>query len=241
MIIELIGSSGAGKTTLADGLAARLKRDGYAFRVVIGRRNGMPLRSIRTSVGAVQSLLPGFPHGHLAATLIDLLPPRSFIWSMRLRGYISKLYAMLIASNTTADIVLVDQGFIQLICSLVLLSGIVDRRRIADALASVPQPDLVIRMDVPLNILEARLMERRQRLGRIQRLLELDLKMGMAQVEIVNMLCEMLAPERLVTVTHSDNGSSVDPVETIMSEIRSRIVNSPATHCAVETKVPVRH
>lgn len=240
MIIELIGASGAGKTTLADGLAARLKQDGYAFRVVVGRRSGMPSRSFRTSVGAVQSWLPGFPHGHLAATLIDLLPPRSVIWSMRLRGYISKLYAMLIAGNTAVEIVLVDQGFIQLICSLVLLSGIVDRRRIADALASVPQPDLVIRMDAPLSILQARLMERHQRLGRIQRLLELDLKMSMAQVEIVNMLCELLPPERLVTITYSDNGSSVDPVETIMSEVRSRVANSPANHCAVETKVPAR-
>jgi hypothetical protein len=228
MIIELIGSSGTGKTTLAEGLAARLKQEGYAVRVVIGRRNRLPSRSLATSIGAVKSWFPGFPHARLAARLMDLLPPRSFIWSMRLRGYISKLCAMSIGCSNTTDIVLVDQGFIQLICSLVLLSGVVDRRRIADALACVPQPDLVIRMEAPLNVLERRLIERRQRLGPIQRLLELDLKMSMAQVEIVKMLCEMLGPQRLVTNIYSDDGSSADVVEKVMSEVQSRLAQSAA-------------
>jgi hypothetical protein len=73
---------------------------------------------------------------------MGLLPPRSFLWSMRLRGYISNLREMTIDGTACADITLLDQGFVQIISSLVLLSGIVDRRRIAEALARVPKSDL---------------------------------------------------------------------------------------------------
>jgi ubiquinone/menaquinone biosynthesis C-methylase UbiE len=152
---------------------------------------------------------------------MGLLPPRGFLWSLRLRGYISYLCGM--TNGECADITLLDQGFVQLICSLVLLSGIVDRRRILEALASVPKPDLVIRVDTPLELVEARLLERRQRLGPIQRRLELNLKTSFEQVKIVEMLSEMLASQgqRSMKIGCFDERSLTAATEKVLAEVRS--------------------
>src|SRR5437588_822513 len=221
MIIELLGPSGAGKTTLADALAIRLRQEGYAVRTVIGRRNRLFSRLLARSVGAIQSWSAGPVQTGLPATVMGLLPPRGFLWSLRLRGYISYLCGM--TNGACADITLLDLGFVQLTCSLVLLSGIVDRRRILEALASVPKPDLVIRVDTPLELVEARLLERRQRLGPIQRRLELNLKTSFEQVKIVEMLSEMLASQgqRSMKIGCFDERSLTAATEKVLAEVRS--------------------
>lgn len=235
MVIELLGSSGAGKTTLADALAHRLRLEGYTVRAVIGRRTGLLARSLARSLGAIQSWSLGTPQARLATVLMGLLPPRSFLWSIRLRGYISYLCDISIGSPSGEDIMLLDQGFVQLVCSFVVLSGIIDRLRITEALACVPKPDLVIRVDASFEILGTRLFKRQQHLGPIQRQLELDLQTSLEQVNIVKMLSEMLASEgqRSVTVSCSDERSIAAAIEKIMSEIRSRAGKPPAPHCAL--------
>src|SRR5437588_5580522 len=221
MIIELLGPSGAGKTTLADALAIRLRQEGYAVRTVIGRRNRLFSRLLARSVGAIQSWSAGPVQTGLPATVMGLLPPRGFLWSLRLRGYISYLCGM--TNGECADITLLDQGFVQLICSLVLLSGIADRRRIVEALACVPKSDLVIRVDTPLELIEARLLERRQRLGPIQRRLELNLQTSLKQAKIVEMLSEMLTSEgqRWMNIDCFDERSLAVATEKILAEVRS--------------------
>lgn len=223
IIVELFGPSGAGKTTIADALAFRLRQEGYAVRAVIGRRTHLFSRSLTRSFEVIQSWSRGARQTHLVAAVMKLLPPHSLLWSMRLRGYLSHLCdEMSLGSNEDVDITLLDQGFVQAICSLVQLSGIVDRRRITVALACVPKPDLVIRVDAPLKILEARLVDRRQRLGPIQRGLELDLQKSLDQVKLVEMLFELMAAEGppSVTVSCSDERSLAAAIETIMSEVR---------------------
>jgi hypothetical protein len=138
MIIELLGPSGAGKTTIADALAVRLRQEGYAVQTVIWRRDRLLSRSLAKGVRAIQSLSPRAPQARLASILMGLLPPRNRLWSMRLRSYLSQLWGMSIGSDAVSDITLLDQGFVQIISSLVLLSGIVDRRRIAEARSGDP-------------------------------------------------------------------------------------------------------
>jgi len=241
MIIELLGSPGAGKTTLADALAHRLRLEGYAVRAVIGRRTGLLSRSLARSVGMIRSWSPGAPQARLAAVLIGLLPPRSFLWSMRLRGYMSYLCDVSIGSPAGADITLLDQGFVQLVCSFVLLSGIIDRQRITEALACIPKPDLVIRVDTSFDVLGTRLVKRRQHLGPIQRRLELDLKTSLEQVNIVKMLSEMLASEgqRSVTISCSDERSIAAAIEKVVSEVRSGTGKPLALHRASRSQYPI--
>jgi adenylate kinase family enzyme len=52
MIIELLGPSGAGKTTIADALAVRLRQEGYAVQTVIWRRDRLLSRSLAKGVRA---------------------------------------------------------------------------------------------------------------------------------------------------------------------------------------------
>jgi thymidylate kinase len=241
MVIELLGSSGAGKTTLADALVRRLTLEGYTVRAVIGRRTGLLSRSLARSIGAIQTWSPGAPQARLASVLMGLLPPRSFLWSMRLRGYISYLCDMSISNPSGADITLLDQGFVQLVCSFVVLSGIVDTLRITEALACIPKPDLLIRVDASFEVLGTRLSKRRQHLGPIQRQLELDLQTSLKQVNIVKMLSEMLASEEpgLVTISCSDERSMAGSIEKIISEVRSRTDKPPALHCASRRQYPI--
>lgn len=124
MIIELLGPSGAGKTTIADALAVRLRQEGYAVQTVIWRRNRLLSRSLAKGVSTIQSWFPRAPQTRLASVLMSLLPPRNLLWSMRLRSYLSQLWGMSITSTSVTDITLLDQGFVQIICSLVLLSGV---------------------------------------------------------------------------------------------------------------------
>jgi SAM-dependent methyltransferase/thymidylate kinase len=224
MIIELLGPSGAGKTTIADALAVRLREEGYAVQTVIWRRNQLLSRSLAKGVSTIQSWFPRAPQTRLASVLMRLLPPRNILWSMRLRSYLSQLWGMSVASTSVTGITLLDQGFVQIICSLVLLSGIADRRRIAEALACVPKPDLVIRVDVPSNVLEVRLLERRKHLGLIQRWLELDLQTRPDQVKTVEVLSELLASkgQHFVTISCTDKSALAAAIEKILAEVRSR-------------------
>jgi SAM-dependent methyltransferase/thymidylate kinase len=225
MIIELLGPSGAGKTTIADALAVRLRQEGYAVQTVIWRRDRLLSRSLAKGVRAIQSLSPRAPQARLASILMGLLPPRNRLWSMRLRSYLSQLWGMSIGSDAVSDITLLDQGFVQIISSLVLLSGIVDRRRIAEALACVPKPDLVIRVDAPSKVLDIRLLERRRHLGLIQRWLELDLQTSLKQVKIVETLSQILTSkgQYFITVASTDKASLDAAIEKILAEVRLMI------------------
>src|SRR4051795_2384042 len=108
MIIELLGPSGAGKTTIADALAVRLRQEGYAVQTVIWRRDRLLSRSLAKGVRAIQSLSPRAPQARLASVLMSLLPPRNRLWSIRLRSYLSQLWGMSIGSDAVSDITLLD-------------------------------------------------------------------------------------------------------------------------------------
>jgi thymidylate kinase len=230
MIIELLGPSGVGKTAIADALAPRLRLEGYAVQTVIWRRNHFLSRSLAKGVSTIRSCSPRAPQTRLASVLMSLLPPRSLFWSMRLRSYLNQLWSASIGTAAVTDITLLDQGFVQIITSLAQLSGTVDRHRIAEALAHIPKPDLVVRVETPLKVREVRLVERWKHLGLIQRWLELDLQTSLEQVKFVNILSQILTSngQRFITVASTDKSSLAAAVEKILAEVRLMVDRAPA-------------
>jgi hypothetical protein len=135
-----------------------------------------------------------------AATLLKLLPPRSMIWSIRLSQYITRLSHSWARAAQARHIVLFDQAFIQVICSLALLGRTSDRALIAHALDCTPKSDLFISIEAPYETLLSRLRERERLQGRIERLFELDLQESLASVRIIDQLHILLQERKSSTI-----------------------------------------
>jgi thymidylate kinase len=191
MIIELFGPPGVGKTTLASALADRLRERGRDVKLVLSHRPSEdPLAPLEPSAGlhmpaALRRLVRPIIETVAAAgrsanssesqavvQLMRLLPTRNVVQSLRVRQYLLRLSRTWYGAALTGDIVLFDQGFVQAVYTSALVTKGADPQRIGLALDAVPEADLLIRLHVPLQILEARLAERRRHQGRIEQLLD---------------------------------------------------------------------
>lgn len=245
MIIELFGPPGVGKTTFACALAARLRERSHVMELMLSYRPSEcsfdplkgPVRHRTTAavrrlirpvveLVAISDHLFGNSHeASTAATLIRILPPKDIVWSIRLRQYIWRLSCSWYSASRTSHIVLFDQGFVQAVCSLVLLGRAADGIRIARALDSIPQSDILIRLDAPREVLEDRLAERQRLQGRSEQLFELDSKTNLESVRITQHVHELLQKRgRPVTCINStDRRSLCEAVERIEREVMARL------------------
>jgi thymidylate kinase len=215
MIIELFGPPGAGKTTFARTLAAHLRERGYTVDLVLSHRpaersaheirpaSDLPTRQISSAIRRLTrplaEMLTMARHPftnsqdvRTALNLIKILPPTNSLWSLRLAQYVSRLSRAWFQASNTGHVVLFDQAYVQVVCSLVLLSGVVDEVPISHALDSIPKADLLVRLDAPIEILEARLRDRQRLASRIDRLLEFDLATNLRSLAVVDRLQELL-------------------------------------------------
>jgi thymidylate kinase len=213
MIIELFGPPCVGKTTFAHALAARLRGKAPAVELALSYRpsevspDAMAASSGRSQiVDAAQRLtrpilemlasgsdLSGrSPEAHMAATLLKMLPPKSILWAARMRQYIWRRGHLWRDSQHAAGIVIFDQAFIQVVYSLLVLGGRADEALIAQALDAVPMPDLLIRLEAPLELVRARLVDRRRRQGSIERLLEIDVRKNLETIGVIDVLHDLL-------------------------------------------------
>lgn len=212
MIVEFFGPPAAGKTTLAHALATALEKNGCDVRLIASSRPAergaiqidssralsrcrdalaAPLSRAAKLVSAVPILL-GARNDDITAKLLDLLPPRSLLWSVRCRRYLSLLSSSWKSASTSDRIAIFDQGFLMALCSLVLRTRSADRTVIVRALELIPRPDLLIRLDAPRETLEARLRERLWRQSTLERLFELDLETSLRQIETTNEVTHLL-------------------------------------------------
>ena len=244
MIIELFGPPGGGKTTFAQALAARLRDVGYTVVLLLSYRpaESVPLERARHEwptyrrAMAVPSRLirPVIEMARLARRpadsmhdikmtvgLIGTIPPNSLIWSIRLTQYILRLAHCWHIASQSNHIVLFDQGFAQVVGSLALLGRAPDETLVAHALDLMPKADLLIRLDAPYEVLEARLRKRERRQSAIERLFELDFATNLESKRVIDRLHNLLRKrcQPMIDLTSLDERSLRESVERALDQI----------------------
>jgi hypothetical protein len=107
---------------------------------------------------------------------------------------------------------------------MALLARHVDRSAIVRGLTLIPRPNLLVRLDAPREILEARLRARLGRQGAVERLFELDLQTSLLQIDTTNDVAQTLEEQggRMIHVTSLDHGLLEKAVDRIVRATKSR-------------------
>jgi hypothetical protein len=162
-----------------------------------------------------------------AVHLVRLLPPANIFASIKNGQYISRLSHSWHEKSRAAHVVLFDQGFVQAVCSLALLAGAANDTAIANALDYAPMSDLLIRLEAPLELLRARLHDRRQLQSTIEQLFEPDLKTSLASISMMDRLHDLLLQRgrSVLSASSLDQRSLGESVNRIEKEVIKRLQN----------------
>jgi SAM-dependent methyltransferase len=216
MIIEFFGPPAAGKTTFAHALRQRLNEHGHHADVMLSYRPGADRSSLDPGGGIAafrrvvrgifeltsMAARPTASKNQLGLTLklVKALPPRSIVWFIRLSQYVLRLSYYWSMSMASVDIAIFDQAFVQVICALALYNEHATDDSLQRALAIVPKADLIIRLDAPPDIIDARLRERLWLQSPAERLFEGHIEKNLAAITIV---------DRVDRLLHMESGSSI--------------------------------
>ena len=199
MIVEVCGPSGVGKTTLSHALAKLMREHGYSVELVSSARPselfgaGRPnsrwgrfraqLSRPAKAVGAVTACLPWSNESPVERELMSMLMDQSISTRVRNRRYLLSMGKSWADARSSSRITIFDQGYLSALCSVVCRNSAL-RPRMPSVLARLPKPDILILVDAPEPTIEARLRDRLGKLGRIERMLELDISTTLRQVAI---------------------------------------------------------
>jgi len=242
MIIEFFGPAAAGKTTFAHALCKRLNERGHHANVVLSYRPGAQLSSPDPGGGmpAFRRIVRGIieiasmaarpiaskSQFDLTLNLVRALPPRSAVWFVRLSQYVLRLCRYWELSRESAEIVIFDQAFVQVTCALALNNEHASDASILQALGLVPKADLIIRLDAPLEMLEARLRERLRLESPAERILEANVEKNLAGIPIVDRVDRLLrmhgASSRFCSLDQPSLCEALDKAEAMILRLSDR-------------------
>ncbi|GAU85532.1 hypothetical protein [Bosea sp. BIWAKO-01] len=224
MILEMFGPSGAGKTTMVSALTAHLRGLGYVVNPLIGVRAHPLRRGILKCLASARLLRSAGPAAGIA-DLFRILPPKDRLWFIRLYWHLALLHHEWVAAQTSDAITIFDQGMVQAVASLIMLSGITDRDPVGRALDIVPKPDLLVRFEAPRSLLEERLRDRWRKIGPLQRYLEIDLQGSLAHVDDVDLVSDMVSARALpmIRISSIDAPSRNLSIDRITAEVQARM------------------
>lgn len=250
LIIELFGPAAVGKTTLARALGVKLAAQGIPVRVISSARPAeqiyprtekrtrlafpltAPLARASKLFGALAAAMPRAPVDARIGQLMEILPPGSWIRSLRLRRYLVDLCRSWSAALDSDDVVIVEPGFVNVLSSLALFARSIDRRALARGLALIPEPDLLVRLVAPCEVLRKRLQERLHRQSALERLFENDVERCLRQVELAATLDSLLTESgrNLLRLSCLDDAGLTTAIDAITREIETRRGMDAARH-----------
>lgn len=257
MIVELFGPPCSGKTVFASRLAARLRQRGLDVVLHVSSRGnevGGPYEAIFDRATA-----PGFPtfyrlwrpvvelasqakrssrrleNDEGVALLVQLGVTRSTLHTLRFRHYVRRLARLWRMATRREAVSIFDQGYIQACCSALLMNPSVSDAELTHALRSLPRADVLVRVEAPIDVLEARLQQRMSHLDPVGRLLETSIGIRaanmtehMAAIDRLDSL--LMEDERPVYVTWSDDAASQESCVAAISGVWNRQSASRTSH-----------